>query len=218
MSSDNPSGADNQQGSREGPPWDISLTPQRLHAELLAIGAKGLEAYLQGALRDGTWSALHHTHRIGQSNEDWILILKAMLDALGHRGWVYKEGRDREYWVVETTASFLSLDFDAAPLIGTDEGLHYVRGYFDAEGGMPKDSSARLYVQLCQRDRRNLEVVAAILESWQIRCGRVHNPSARVDSNYWRFYVASNSHQRFMTHVGSWHPRKRQQIKTRMKI
>jgi hypothetical protein len=67
MSSDKPSGADNQQGSRGIFP-EMSLTPQRLHAELLAANAKGLEAYLQGALRDGTRSARHRTHRIGQSD------------------------------------------------------------------------------------------------------------------------------------------------------
>jgi hypothetical protein len=32
------------------PPLGSILTPQRLHAELLATDAKGLEAYLQGAL------------------------------------------------------------------------------------------------------------------------------------------------------------------------
>ena len=49
MGSENPTGADNQQGSCPHPSWDVLATPQRLHAELLAIGAKGLEAYLQGA-------------------------------------------------------------------------------------------------------------------------------------------------------------------------
>ena len=44
MSSDKPTGADNQQGSRNHPPLDDFLTPQRLHAELLGTGAKGLEA------------------------------------------------------------------------------------------------------------------------------------------------------------------------------
>jgi hypothetical protein len=47
MQSENPAGADNQQGSRPGTPKGLRLTPQRLHAELLAVGAMGLEAYLQ---------------------------------------------------------------------------------------------------------------------------------------------------------------------------
>ena len=120
--------------------------------------------------------------------------------------------------MIETTAAFLSTHFDASPLMGTPQGLHYVRGYFDAEGGMPTDPQARLYLRFCQKDRPNLEVVAQILQSWGLTCGRLHNPSRTVDPNYWRFYVATRSHEQFMTLVGSWHPRKRQQIRTRMKI
>jgi hypothetical protein len=218
MGSDNPTGADNQQGSRGYPLEGGPLTPQRLHAELLATGASSLEAYLQGALRDGTRSARHRTHRIGQADPGWLALLQTALGVLGHRGWIYREGRDRRLWVLETTAPFLSLKYDAAPLVNTREGIAYVRGYFDAEGGMPTSPEGRLYFQFCQKDRRNLKAVLEILESWNVSCGRVHNPSRRVDPDYWRFYVLARSHERFMTLVGSWHPRKRQQIETRMKI
>jgi hypothetical protein len=216
MDSDNPTGADNQQGSRQRRPYGACLTPQRLHAELLATGAKGLEAYLQGALRDGTRSVLHGTHRIGQSDRAWLVTLGEILHLLGKRGWIYREGDGRDYWVIETTASFLNVKFDATALSGTDEGLAYVRGYFDAEGGMPRSAAARLYLQFSQKSFGNLESVARILESRGIACGRIHNPSARIDPDYWRFYVRKASHERFMSLVGSWHPRKRQQIATRM--
>jgi hypothetical protein len=216
MESEKPTGAGNQQGSRRDRPYGLRLTPQRLHAELLAVGAKGLEAYLQGALRDGTRSAAHRTHRIGQSDPKWLDLIKVILDLLGRRSWIYREGRAREFWVLETTAPFLDIEFDARPLVGTREGLAYVRGYFDAEGGMPKDSNARCYLQLTQKQRASLEVLVEILESWDISCGRMHNPSARVDPDYWRFYVRAADHERFMTLVGSWHPRKRRQMDTRM--
>ncbi len=218
MSSDNPTGADNQQGSRRPRAVRDLLTPQRLHAELLDTGANGLEAYLQGALRDGTRSTLHNTHRFCQSDPRWIALLRDALELLGHRAWVYREGRNRNLWVVETTAAFLSLAFEGSSLAGQASGLDYVRGYFDAEGGMPISSTARLYLQFTQKDRANLEGVVVILESWDIRCGRLHNPSFRVDPEYWRFYVSSRSHERFFRLVRSWHPRKRQQIETRMKI
>jgi hypothetical protein len=216
MCSENPTGADNQQGSRPHRPYDARLTPQRLHAEILAIGAKGLEAYLQGALHDGTWNAQHRTHRIGQSDRAWLVLLQTILERLGRRGWIYREGSERNYWVIETTAPFLSVGFDAGPLQETSEGLHYVRGYFDAEGGMPKSAEARLYLQFSQKSLADLKAVAKILESWDIACGRIHNPSAAVDPRYWRFYVRTASHERFMSLVGSWHPRKRRQMTTRM--
>jgi hypothetical protein len=216
MGSENPTGADNQQGSRQRRPNGDCLTPQRLHAELLATGAKGLEAYLQGALHDGTRSAAHNTHRFGQSDPRWLELLAEVLELLGSKCWSYREGSARNYWVLETTAAFLDVDFDARPLVGSSEGLAYVRGFFDAEGGMPRASTSRLYLQLSQKNRDVLETLVEILESWSIRCGRIHNPSVAVDPDYWRFYVLTGSQQRFMTLVGSWHPRKRRQMTTRM--
>ena len=216
--SDNPSGAGNQQGSPRRPSWDVRVTPQRLHAELLAVGAKELEAYLQGALHDATWSLRHHTFRFCQSNEDWIELLGDAFSELGFRSWHYREGRDRKLWVLETTADCLSFSFDPLPLVGTAEGLMYVRGYFDTDGGMPRHGTARMYAQFCQKSKVSLERVSKILESWDVKCGRIHNPSVRVDPEYWRFFIRSESHERFMRLVGSWHPVKRRQIENRMKI
>jgi hypothetical protein len=197
---------------------EAALTPQRLHAELLDAGAKGLEAYLQGALKDGSRSARHNTHRIGQKEQSWLRFLARILDVLGHRAWIYREGRTREFWILETAASFLSVDYNPAPLVGTREGLFYAKGFFDAEGGMPKSVDARLYLQFTQKCRPTLETLVEILRSARIECGRIHNPSWQIDPDYWRFYVRAASHQRFMTLVGSWHPRKRLQIDNRMKI
>jgi hypothetical protein len=177
-----------------------------------------LEAYLQGALCDGTYSALHHTHRIGQSDPRWLTTLTQILDLLHERAWIYREGRSRSYWVLETTAAFLNVGYDASSLVGTHEGLAYARGYFDADGGMPKSETSRLYLQFTQKSRGSLEVLVRILESWRVACGRIHNPSVAVDPDYWRVYVRAGSHERFLSLVGSWHPRKRQQINTRMKI
>ena len=65
------------------------MTPQRLHAELLVTSASRLQAYLQGALKDATMSALHRTHRYGQSDKSWLETLELMLGVLGHRSWIY---------------------------------------------------------------------------------------------------------------------------------
>ena len=213
--SENPIGADNQQGSRR----KLLLTPQRLHAEPLdPKSAADVKAYLQGALKDATPSALHGTHRYGQSDRAWLERIADLLSALGHRSWIYREGRDRNYWIVETSAKFLSVSFDPSSLIGTQPGLAYVRGYFDADGGMPASSQARLYVQFCQKDRPSLEKVHEILQYEGIENGRIHNPSVRVDPDYWRFFVRAKSHQDFLLRVGSWHPRKQAQIRARVKI
>ena len=194
------------------------LTPQRLHAELLVTSPARLEAYLQGALRDGTRSAAHGTHRFGQAQIEWLNTLKIAFAVLGHRSWIYREGRERQFWILETTAKFLKVDFDASTLIETEPGLDYVRGYFDADGGVPRRTENRFYVQFCQKDRTSLETVTKILERKGITCGRIHNPSSRVDPDYWRFFVRASSWQRFIALVGSWHPIKRALVNARMKI
>jgi hypothetical protein len=118
VSSDNPTGADNQQGSRRPRAVRDLLTPQRLHAELLDTGANGLEAYLQGALRHGTRSTLHNTHRFCQSDPGWIALLRDALEFLGYRGWVYREGQSRNLWVVETRAGALRAGNCTIPATG----------------------------------------------------------------------------------------------------
>lgn len=180
------------------------------------LPAEALAAYCQGALRDGTFSARQRTHRIGQADVGWLQLLQTVLQRLGHRSWIYREGYNRRLWVLETTAPFLSRSFDAWRLVGKPEGLHYVRGYFDADGGMPRDPRARIYFQLVQKDRRSLEAVVAILEAAGIGCGRIHNPSRAVDPDYWRVFVKAACHRRFMVLVGSWHPVKRRQVAGRM--
>ena len=217
MGSDKPIGADNQQGSRVPNLSFGSLTPQRLHAELLEADARETRAYLSGASRDGTFNKRHRTLRISQADPRWLSVLQLLLERIGSRGWIYREG-DRNVWVIETRHQVL----EPSSLEGGHERAAFVRGYFDAEGGIPRDPSARFYVQLVQKDFADLTRVRDFLEQLNIKCGRVHNPSVRVDPGYWRFYVLARSHEDFIERVGSWHPRKRmlldQRVETRMKI
>ena len=166
------------------------------------------QAYLQGALHDGTRSDLHNTHRISQKGIGWLSQLSSLLAEMGHKSWMYREGKTREVYVLETTAHFLDTDYDPDLLVTDAERIAYVRGYFDAEGGLPRSPEARLYIQFTQKDRSELEQVKTILESMGIECGEVHTPSAEVDPDYWRFYVRAKSHMAFAGLIGSWHPRK----------
>ncbi len=212
MVSENPTGADNQQGSRSPVFSAGGLTPQRLHAELLEADARETRAYLLGAAHDGTFNETHRTLRISQADIRWLHVLRGLFLKLGSRSWIYREGK-RNVWVVETTCLLEESD-----LSDPRESAAYARGYFDADGGVPRDPEARFYVQLVQKDLPDLERVRMILESLGVRCGRIHNPSIRVDPDYWRFYVLSASHEDFIRRVGSWHPRKRQVLEARMKI
>jgi hypothetical protein len=151
---------------------------------------------------------LHHTHRISQKGTDWLERLGKMLQELGYNSWTYQEGKSRQVFVLETSAAFLDIDFDPDFLKTDAERIGYVRGYFDAEGGVPQIPGARFYIQFTQKDLIELGKVKAILEGLDIRCGKIHNPSSRVDPGYWRFFVRAQSYRSFATVIGSWHPRK----------
>jgi hypothetical protein len=139
-------------------------------------------------------------------------VLQVLLRRVGSRGWIYEEG-GRGIWTIETTFH------PPEPRQQETARIHeaYIRGYFDAEGGMPRDVSARFYIQLTQKDRTDLARLRRRFVGLGISCGRIHNPSVRVDPDYFRFYVLSESHAVFMQYIKSWHPLKRALISERLR-
>jgi len=173
-----------------------------------------LRMYILGALHDATYNKRHQTHRFSQSSEKWLQLLQAIFQRLGNKSWIYREGQNRFVWILETSAK---IDVNQCPANDNDK-VAYIRGYFDAEGGMPKSSDQILYFQFCQKDKFDLSNVRNWLCELGISCGAIHNPSRKVDDNYWRFFISRKSHIEFMERIGSWHPRKSKQIELRMKI
>jgi len=121
-------------------------------------------------------------------------------------------------YVLETLADFLDFTFDPLRLNVKEEKTAYIRGFFDAEGGIPRDKKERLYIQLSQKDKEKLEKLKKLLNDLGIKTGKIHNPSQKVDPNYWRMYVLAESHKKFLRIIGSWHPRKIRTLEKRMKI
>src|SRR5690242_21771865 len=113
---------------------------------------ESLIAYLQGAQRDATWSSLHKTVRFGQKDRRWLEVLAGILSRLDIKSWLYREGCSREFWVLETCAPILRAEFEPGTLEG-NAALSFVRGYFDADGGMPRSPLVRLYFQFVQKNR-----------------------------------------------------------------
>jgi hypothetical protein len=126
---------------------------------------------------------------------------------------MYREGKSRRFWVLETSAKWL-VEQPAAS--SQEERRAYARGYFDAEGGIPRDASARFYIQFVQKDRADIANLQGILEDEGITCGKLHRPSRLADHPVWRFYVAAASQRDFVSRVGSWHPRKRSLLEARL--
>lgn len=213
--SDNSSSAGNQQGS---PPRHTQQVRDPSETTRRAPHFAEIQAYLLGAIHDGTFNQLHGTFRFSQKGKSWLLHLRALLRKIGECAWIYREGKNRDVFALETTASFLDLHFDPLLLHRPEERIAYVRGYFDAEGGIPHSKHARFYIQLCQKNREELRSVRTILEEQGIRCGVVHNPSNTIDPDYWRFFVRTQSHTAFISMISTWHPRKRTFLRKRMMI
>jgi hypothetical protein len=144
------------------PSQAVPLTPQRLHAELLETSAFGARAYLHGAAHDATVSSRHRTVRFGQSDVRWLEVLRILIARLGGRSWRYREGRSRRFWILEASADVLA---ERPTFSCSEERLAYARGYFDAEGGTPRDPSARFYLQFVQKNHGDINELRTMLEA-----------------------------------------------------
>ena len=206
--SKNASNAVNQQGSLRDPSETTRQAP---------FFERTTKAYFLGCLHDGTFSS-NKRFRISQKGTEWLKELKNLLRQIGYSSWIYKEGRNRNVYVLETLAKFLNFNFDPKELKTKEEKIAYIRGFFDAEGGIPHSLNSRFYIQLVQSDKEKMDRIKSILEELGIKTGMLHNPSKKVNPNYWRLYVLSESKERFINEVGSWHPEKIKILKERVKI
>src|SRR3989338_8743004 len=178
---------------------------------------KEIEAYLQGALHDASRNKRTRI-RFVQKGSEWLDVLKNLLLALGHKSWMYREGKERDVYALETTAQFLDFNLDPIQLKEPEEQIAYIRGFFDAEGGILRNLQSKFYVQLVQKDPEKIAKLKAMLQALNISSGLIHNPSVRVDPDYWRIFVSTKSHQKFVKTIGSWHPRKYKILRERMMI
>lgn len=210
--SDNASSAENQQAtSRYVAERESSETTRRT-----PLSKKEILAYLHGALHD---ASLNKGKRIRfvQKYIEWLYTLQELLKRIGHNSWIYKEGKERNLYTLETLCNELSFEFNPKQLTTDREKKMYLRGFFDAEGGVPRNSD-RFYVQLVQKDYLKMLSVKITLSDLGIESGKIHNPSHLVDPDYWRIFVATKHHKKFAKIVGSYHPIKSAILHERMKI
>ena len=175
-----------------------------------------MQAYLLGALHDASLNKKKR-YRFTQKGTEWLMILKNLFQELGYKSWIYREG-SREVYTLETLAKFLDFKFDSLTLDTDTERAAYIRGFFDAEGGVPRNVKADFYIQLVQKDKIKIQKLVRILDALSISTGKIHNPSERVDPDYWRIYVSWRSHKDFAFKIGSWHPLKGKILQTRVMI
>ncbi len=120
-----------------------------------------IKAYLQGALHDASRNKRTRV-RFVQKGTEWLEVLNRLLESLGHKSWMYREGKDRDVYALETTAHFLDFEFDPMQLKEHVEQTAYIRGFFDAEGGIPHNSQSKFYIQLVQKDHNKITIRSQI--------------------------------------------------------
>jgi hypothetical protein len=129
--------AGNQQGS---PLRQLTDDPSET-TRRAPFSQQAIKAYLLRALHDATFSS-NRRYRFSQKGTEWLKFLQGLLKKLGYNSWIYREGFDRDVYVLETLASFLDFSFDPLKLESRSEQISYVRGFFDAEGGIPHNREA----------------------------------------------------------------------------
>lgn len=208
---DNASGAVNQQ-ERLRESEESSETIRRAPFRKRQV----IKAYLFGAMHDGT--IRHNRYRIAQKGTQWLEVMQMLLADLGYKSWIYREGRTRQVYILESVAPIFRESFDPWDLTTLEEKQAYVRGFFDAEGGTPQALVSKRYIQLVQKDQRKIKLIKQLLTEMGIQTGKIHNPSKRVDPDYWRIFVSLPSIRSFVIKIGSWHPRKAAIFQEWMKI
>ncbi len=204
--------AGNQQGSR---PNKIRIDPSETIRRTPTTKYE-IIAYLNGAIHDASLNKGKRI-RFAQKNEQWLKYLQDLLKQINCNSWIYKEGKDRNVYVLETLCKDLSFKFNPVQLNNYNEKLFYVRGFFDAEGGIPHTKD-RFYIQLVQKNLEKIKQIKSLLDDLGIESGKIHNPSKRVDPDYWRIFIAAKHHKKFANFVNSYHPVKAQIFCERMKI
>ena len=164
--------------------------------------SKVTRAYLLGILHDATIRKT--TYRISQKSEVFVKFLAKSIKFFGNSAWFYREGKNRNVWIVEFSKSVLT----GFKIRTKQDKVDYIRGYFDAEGGIAKSPKVRFYLYFAQKNLSDLEEVKSYLEEIGVKCGKTHNPSRKVDPEYWRFYIKACSYQDFALKIGSYHPEK----------
>jgi intein/homing endonuclease len=209
--SDNVSGADNQQATFRVSGRESSETIRQT-----PFTRNEILAYVHGAMHDGSLNKKKRV-RIVQKYKSWLETIRFILQTVGIHSWIYREGRKRNLYVLETVSKELSFGFDPSRLKTKQERTMYIRGFFDAEGGVPRNGK-RFYIQLVQKDYGKLDSIKTMLDGIGIGSGKIHNPSKLVDPNYWRMFIPAKHQRSFARSIGSWHPIKSKIFRERMMI
>src|SRR6185436_5927565 len=126
------------------------------------------KAYLIGVLHDATIT--QRTYRIATKDSEFAELLQKGIRQLGSGAWIYREGKNRNLFIVEFSKTLLV----GETIKSKSEKMDYIRGYFNAEGGIAKSPKVRYYIYFAQKNEIDLSQLRNYLEELGINCGVIH--------------------------------------------
>ena len=140
-------------------------------------------AYLLGALRDGTADireGKNYEIKIAQKETEWLRLLQRLFERnFRAKGNITRHvngtdilrinGKDVVKNILEISEMKTPQEFWDTPTVIKGQSLeiqiHYLRGFFDAEGGLPKNpwTAKQKYLSFSQKNRGSLEFLREVL-------------------------------------------------------
>ena len=188
---------------------DVQITPQI--------------AYILGAIRDGSMdirAGKNYEIKIGQENKEWLEILQVMFrrsfgfggSITRHMG-IYHILRITRKSIVEEVLRLSEFRKPQSewntPTVVRYQALRvlkvYVRGFFDAEGGIPENPRKWRYVSFDQKNKESLEFVRNVLVRFRFR-----PTNLTFTSGVWQFRLTRRGDLiRFCRWIKPLHPGRR---------
>jgi hypothetical protein len=117
--SNNAFGADNQQATRRCFAHQRTIVFRRRGSSetirQTPFAKSEILAYVHGAMHDGSLNKQKRV-RIAQRNRDWLEMICDLLRAVGIHSWIYREGKNRNLYILETVSKELSFNFNPLQL------------------------------------------------------------------------------------------------------
>ena len=179
--------------------------------------------YILGALRDGCLTT-QWTIKIKQKNKEWLShvlvpLFKQVFDRKIKNNIYIQEDYTTVWYLAfkdEKIWKYLQNLENRSPRT-PEEQKFYIMGYWDADGGCPKNSTLqkKIYIKFTQKDKKSLIDLKKMIESFGIRCGKVRLSENAQYGKIWRFSITNKEGiLKFCKKIGSMHPEKKLRMKT----
>lgn len=185
-------------------------------------------AYLLGALRDATMDirkGKNYEIKIAQKESDWLRLLQKLFEkSFEISGNITKHingteilrinGKNAVEVILKISEMKVPQDSWETPKVIREQSLeiqiNYLRGFFDAEGGLPKnpETAKQKYLAFSQKNRESIEFLREILIK------KNFNPTnITFCGNVWEFRLTRKKDiVNFCKTIGSWHSEKRKRL------